>query len=413
MAWERCFCATSFRERPNESSNRIEWMDSAKGVCICMGQRRYIPELTGLRGVAALAVVISHLPLVLPVLKDSPFSAVFAHLSMCGMSLFFVLSGIVIWYNYADRIAEDLWSGCRVFLLARFARLYPLYFLFILFFIILQMVFAKPGSHELSAGFTAAPLFLLGLQSWHCGFIDGKYLTWLFGGGNISWSISTEFALYLVFIPIVRVIAKRVNVCEKCFMPLILLIVAIVGHAFWVFLWSRSTPVVNWLGGVFSGQIETIKVHYIYHSPFSRIFEFLAGCSIAMMISLGKSLKDGYIYFTRFLVMVGVVIVCVFPLKAEGFDHILTSALMVIFCMVFALNPSLSMRSSIFQFIGDVSYSAYLLHIVVVIFVNRIKFVGMWGQGFKIVLYFCVTYILAWLCYNWFETPMRKRIRGG
>ena len=69
---------------------------------------------------AALAVVISHLPLILPVLKDSPFSTVLAHFSMCGMSLFFVLSGVVIWYNYADRIAEDLSEGCRAFILARF-----------------------------------------------------------------------------------------------------------------------------------------------------------------------------------------------------------------------------------------------------------------------------------------------------
>jgi peptidoglycan/LPS O-acetylase OafA/YrhL len=49
------------------------------------------------------------------------------------MSLFFVLSGFVIQYNYADIfLKERLPSATFKFIVARFARLYPLYVLSII-----------------------------------------------------------------------------------------------------------------------------------------------------------------------------------------------------------------------------------------------------------------------------------------
>src|SRR5215203_4219419 len=45
-----------------------------------------------------------------------------------GMSLFFVLSGFVIHYNYGMFRTDGLVAGGKKFFIARFARLYPLYF---------------------------------------------------------------------------------------------------------------------------------------------------------------------------------------------------------------------------------------------------------------------------------------------
>jgi peptidoglycan/LPS O-acetylase OafA/YrhL len=63
------------------------------------------------------------------------------------MSLFFVLSGFVIQYNYGPRFTADGEAkASRSFLLARFARLYPLYF----FGLILSVSFV-PNSAFFSA----------------------------------------------------------------------------------------------------------------------------------------------------------------------------------------------------------------------------------------------------------------------
>jgi peptidoglycan/LPS O-acetylase OafA/YrhL len=88
-----------------------------------------VPALTGLRAVAAYAVLIAH-----AIDRDfvfgttSRFHDPASRLAYFGMSLFFVLSGFVIQYNYGQSFVHDGWglAACR-FYAARFARLYPLY----------------------------------------------------------------------------------------------------------------------------------------------------------------------------------------------------------------------------------------------------------------------------------------------
>jgi peptidoglycan/LPS O-acetylase OafA/YrhL len=92
-----------------------------------MARQGDIPSLTGLRGVAACSVLLAHAidtafvyePMVLPIT---------GRIAYFGMSLFFVLSGFVIHYNYSDLFnSEPLKTALSRFFLARFARLYPLY----------------------------------------------------------------------------------------------------------------------------------------------------------------------------------------------------------------------------------------------------------------------------------------------
>lgn len=72
------------------------------------GMKKTIQELTGLRGVAALLILIGHSVAVAPVLKTWPTAPLMNVLTLCGMSVFFILSGIVICYNYHD----DTESSC-------------------------------------------------------------------------------------------------------------------------------------------------------------------------------------------------------------------------------------------------------------------------------------------------------------
>ena len=89
--------------------------------------RKTIQELTGLRGVAALLILIGHSVGVAPVLKTWPTAPLMNVLTLCGMSVFFILSGIVICYNYQAAVTDEPSRGIPRFFLARFARLYPLY----------------------------------------------------------------------------------------------------------------------------------------------------------------------------------------------------------------------------------------------------------------------------------------------
>ena len=73
--------------------------------------------LNGLRGVAAVAVVNTHL--------QAYCSDYFSHNVGLVVDFFFVLSGFVLAHAYGDRLRTGF--GVRKFMLARFVRLYPLY----------------------------------------------------------------------------------------------------------------------------------------------------------------------------------------------------------------------------------------------------------------------------------------------
>ena len=89
---------------------------------------RYIARLDGLRGTAAMLVAGGHY---MGFEGRAPPSETAATLVGLGMTLFFVLSGFVIHYNYNATIPRR--GGIRAFFVARFARLYPLYILLFLF----------------------------------------------------------------------------------------------------------------------------------------------------------------------------------------------------------------------------------------------------------------------------------------
>ena len=82
-----------------------------------------VPALTGLRFVAAMMVLIGHGLYAAHFAADTMTSRILDPLPSMGMTLFFVLSGFVMWVNYAQSFRERFWSSLWCFGVARFARL--------------------------------------------------------------------------------------------------------------------------------------------------------------------------------------------------------------------------------------------------------------------------------------------------
>src|SRR5215469_10492732 len=82
-----------------------------------------VPGLTGLRFLAAFSVVIAHGFGVLLQGHDAPGGIIYwaTQASGFGMTLFFVLSGFVIHYNYATPVTAGGPRGIAAYLWARFA----------------------------------------------------------------------------------------------------------------------------------------------------------------------------------------------------------------------------------------------------------------------------------------------------
>jgi peptidoglycan/LPS O-acetylase OafA/YrhL len=151
--------------------------------------------LDGLRGVAALFVVLYHIGWVNHI---TPYR--FFRNGYLAVDLFFILSGLVIASNYAERIRSS--ADVIHFLRLRFFRLYPLHAVVLAAFVVLEVVklIALRGFHVapgIDAPFTgqnslgALVANVLLIQAWHL-FPSYSY-------NGPSWSISCEVAAYLLF----------------------------------------------------------------------------------------------------------------------------------------------------------------------------------------------------------------------
>jgi peptidoglycan/LPS O-acetylase OafA/YrhL len=124
--------------------------------------RKPIPSLTGLRFIAAFSVLFAHaLPKMIfpwPEGEVAPDIYTMLHATSAeGMSLFFVLSGFVIHYNYSGQLATQGTVGYIIFFIARFARLYPLYFCCLAFDLLYEQAYSQlPNSLWVVLPFVAA-----------------------------------------------------------------------------------------------------------------------------------------------------------------------------------------------------------------------------------------------------------------
>lgn len=161
-----------------------------------LSANKRIDELESIRGIAALLVVMYHIPNWNASLHDL---AIFRN-GYLMVELFFVLSGFVIYKAYGNNIHDK--SKLLRFQFLRFARLYPVHLLFLLVFLALEVVKYFAYTHYGLKSSKTTPFVENGLTA----LIQQLFLVQAIGptGNALSfnapaWSISVEFYTYLLF----------------------------------------------------------------------------------------------------------------------------------------------------------------------------------------------------------------------
>jgi peptidoglycan/LPS O-acetylase OafA/YrhL len=144
-----------------------------------------LPCLDGLRGVAAIAVMLFHFNIFFLPQARLPF----AGRGYLAVDLFFLLSGFVMAHVYGRQLASNWRAHWWEFARARCARIYPLFAMATLAMTIAVALFKTP---LINVSFTARSLWLQPflLQQW------AYDLSWDYP----SWSISTEAEAYIFFV---------------------------------------------------------------------------------------------------------------------------------------------------------------------------------------------------------------------
>lgn len=308
--------------------------------------RLRLPALDGVRGVAILLVLASH---IMPLGKHErvlilKLLAEIQNCSWVGVSLFFALSGFLITGILIDTLKARHFF--RDFYARRALRIFPLYygFLFALLFLTKLLHFSWNGWQYFYLTYTAnlalwwtKPLLLAHFRVHHL------------------WSLQVEEQFYLVY----PLIIYRVKNCWKLIQ--IFLAACVVALALRIVLIATHATVVG-------------EIYLPYSFTLCCCDNLLYGCSLSLLFRIGWRHKiqkwSAYIF-----------VVCTLPVAAErilhhgapwtgsffmptfGFTLIgIASASLIAMALSPATFTHRFFSLSVFRFFGKYSYGLYIIH---------------------------------------------------
>jgi peptidoglycan/LPS O-acetylase OafA/YrhL len=152
------------------------------------------------------------------------------------VDFFFVLSGFVIATSYEERLIHAR-IGIQDFLRLRFARIYPMHLLSMLAMLGLIVLFR----HSTTTMSVAVPPVDVRLETWLANIflLQGLHATPSATLNHPSWSISTEFATYVLFAFLWRFAGARTWLVDAVIVILAPLALALlVGHMDTTYTWG-------------------------------------------------------------------------------------------------------------------------------------------------------------------------------
>ncbi len=159
--------------------------------------RPYLVTLTPLRGIAALLMVVFHFNLLVMPIIDPAVTQLHRRWYLL-VDFFFILSGFIMTYVYGSWFETRVpIASFRRYMAARFARIYPLHVLTLLWVIGLYVLIV--GVYHVTLDATAQVVFTKSAIPMHVFMLHG-FNTIRAGTWNTpSWSIGCEWLMYLAF----------------------------------------------------------------------------------------------------------------------------------------------------------------------------------------------------------------------
>ena len=371
-------------------------------------------SLDALRGIAALCVVLWHWQHFFALSGAWPqgwqrgvqplywLLKPFYDAGWAAVDLFFALSGYVFFWLYAEAIRQCS-IGLGRFALLRFSRLYPLHVLTLFLVAAMQGAFYRATGHFFIYRANDPQSFLLNL-----GFVQGWRPDAIQSFNGPAWSVSVEALLYgLFFLLALAGLARS---------PAALAMVAL-----GVALMPLNFFVARGVIGFFCGGLAWFAA--------TRIVSGVQARRHAVLVILAALLGWGIVIVASYT-----------PLALEFYDWLNAYAprgiaqgyAVQIYLLAFTLVLSpltivaLALHEQLYQarlykrlsFLGDISYSTYMLHFplqlaVALIVLHAGSHPALFQSPVTLLLFLLVLIAFGALCYRSFERPMQRLFRGG
>lgn len=307
---------------------------------------QYFNSLTGIRAIAAYMVYLHHSNSLIRNTFGVPIASFTKELHI-GVTLFFVLSGFLIAYRYMDYEKINF----RNYMVNRFSRIYPMYFIFT------TLTFIAYAYLKNNFNFNNLFLYLLNIT-----FLRGFFRDTIFSGISQGWTLTVEETFY-VLAPLIFIGLKK-NKLNILTYPIILFSFGVI----LVLFSSKDT----FLG--FFGSLEFM----VNGTFFGRCSEFFIGVGLSIYLKKRKIVSE-FKYYTYLGILV--ILACVYLLSvvkgnlSSGilqpygmFINTLVLPLFGISLLYYGLiteNTPISriLGSKFFVLLGKSSYIFYLIHV--------------------------------------------------
>lgn len=307
-----------------------------------------------------------------------------------GVGLFFVLSGFLITFLLLNEVSRNGSINVRHFFMRRILRIWPLYFLLIIFgfFIFPHLPYGKETIHSLLNYST----FLSNFDEIYVGHLDNlNFLT-------VTWSVSIEEQFYLSWMLLMVLLPffRKGKFFQIYFV--ILILISIVFRFF------------------HQGEERTL-----YFSTFAVMSDLAIGGLLAFSVrkyAIGNLVlnMNKRIVFLIYLIGIGILLFSnkLFPGFLVSIER-LAIALFFVFVIleqVYAKNSFYKIdKVPGFFFSGGLTYGFYMFHCIYIyywaIFFNDHGYTEhLWQFVLYILVIFCSTYFTAYLSLICFERPI-------
>lgn len=347
---------------------------------------KQLPNLDSVRALAALIVVVSHIELQKQELGFVNIRPVMKNFGSIGVTIFFVLSGFLITYLLFRELTSKDIINVRSFYFRRILRIWPLYFIVLLFGFFIYPTNVDGTGIMLSVIFLPNIAFMLGkLPSlihpiWSLGVEEQFYLfhPHLFRKASLKSIFNTLIGIFVFFYAL-----------KFCATMLHLEIVSNVMYK------ARFDCMM--LGGIFSMWIvnyqEEDKYFKCLFSPSSLLTKQFQVCLyVSYIIYLVIATVQSRFYNDQFL-------------------SILTS------CAIgnLALNPEciISLQNRFLSFVSKISFGLYLLHkFPVELMLRAVKWLGIKNLLVQNIFIYSTSItlalLLAYLSFHYYESYFLK-----
>lgn len=356
-----------------------------------MTTKRY-DSLDYLRGIMAFAVMIYHYVAWNDVQLIYPFDQTLNRLGVYAVSMFYIVSGATLSIVYINRKIDK--QLVRDFTIRRIFRIAPLFYLACTLKLLFDLAQYVSGN-----GFSSITNFIIGNAK--VALLNYSLLFSWFSPNTViprgGWSIGNELVFYSVLLVLFLALKKSIRLFQ---ISVFLIFIGSFSFSY-IFIDSNSTIVNEW---------------NTYALSLNQMYFFAGGLILGFVIK--KEIEIHKFTIITIIVMISAIFAFL-PITGSDAIHLVTgwgkvvfSSLMFILCLAvgFWTETGNSFINKVLKFLGETSYSIYLMHPLVYFVTDTIfsRTISLQSNLIKIVVSVLLTIFVSKYTYSLIEKPFIK-----